>query len=326
MEASETAVTTNAPLVATLTRTVTESEHLVDVVVVGEPGDLLIAGDPTRPVLPRSSIKPIQVLPLVKSGAADAFDVTDAEIALGAASHSGEPEHVAAVDAWLERLGLDRKYLECGGDRPLSVVAADAVLASGASFEPVLNCCSGKHAAFLTIASHMGVDPAGYINPDHPVQRVVTAMIEKYTGADLSTQTPGVDGCGIPTYQIPLRSLAESMRGLVTSTDPAAQRVTRALAANPYWISGTDRHETRLHQAATEPLVAKTGAEGVFMAALPSRGIGIALKTRDGAVRAAEAAISNVLERLGAIDDRWGVTDVTNKAGTVVGSIEVQIS
>lgn len=283
-------------------------------------------GDLNRAVIPRSSIKPIQVLPLITSGAADAFGVSETELTLGAASHSGEAAHVEAVDGWLARIGLDRSALECGADRPISQDEADRLLRAGETFEAIHNCCSGKHAGFLTIAKHLGVDNRGYIDREHPVQQLVTDSIAEFTGVDVHSLSSGHDGCGIPTFAIPLQALAQSMARLVASDDEAPQRVTRALAANPFWISGTGRCEVLLVDAASEPLVIKAGAEGVYMAALPQRGLGIALKARDGAKRAAEAAIAAVLAELGVVPESASVSDITNKAGTVVGAMQVQRS
>jgi len=271
-------------------------------------------------------MKPIQVLPLIRSGAADAFSVSDTELALGAASHSGEQAHVEAVDEWLSRIGLDRSALECGRDRPISEPEADRLLAAGESFEPIHNCCSGKHAGFLSIAQHLGHDPAGYIDRDHPVQQLVCDAVAEFTGVDVHQLSHGRDGCGIPTFAIPLVAHATAMAKLVTSDDHAAQRATAAIAANPFWISGTDRCEVRLVEAASEPLVMKAGAEGVYMAGLPDRGVGIALKVRDGAKRAAEAAIAAALAHLGVVPESEAVSDITNKAGTVVGVMEVRLA
>jgi L-asparaginase II len=276
-------------------------------------------------------MKPIQVLPLVRTGAAAAFAVTDEELALGAASHSGEDAHLEAVEAWLDRIGLDPSALECGATLPISDDEYDRRVRAGESRAPIFNCCSGKHTGFLTIAQHLGVDPKGYIERDHPVQQLVMDAMAEFTGVALEPMSSGIDGCGIPTFAIPLQALARSMAMLVrpagdAGTVAAANTVSNALARNPFWISGTDRQEMRLAEVALEPLVAKSGAEGVFIAALPDRGIGIALKTRDGATRGANVAIASVLETLGAMGPGLAVDDVTNAAGTVVGNMQVDPS
>lgn len=321
-----------APIRVVLTRDIEESEHLIDAVVRTVDSVVAAHGQVDREVIPRSSLKPIQLIPLVRTGAADAFDVTPTELALGAASHSAEVAHVEAVEAWLQRLGLDPSFLECGPSRPLSSAESDRRLAAGETFEPIHNCCSGKHAGFLTIARHLDVDPSGYIERDHPVQQLVVEAIEAFTGVSLSGASNGIDGCGIPTFGLPLDSLAMSMARLAdpASLEPsfrtAAQRVVDALVPHPFWMSGSDRREVQLSAVASERLVSKTGAEGVFMAALPDRGVGIALKTRDGATRGADLAIAAILESLGVIPSGHAVAPVTNAAGTVVGTMQAHLS
>ncbi|MFT7474700.1 MAG: L-asparaginase II [Verrucomicrobiales bacterium] len=324
-------MSSSAPLRVVLSRDSAESEHLVDVAIVDEHGLVGSHGSADRPVIPRSAIKPIQVLPLVRTGAAAAFKVTDEELALGAASHSGEEAHIEAVEAWLARIGLDPSALECGAADPISDDAYEQHIRAGGTKAPILSCCSGKHTGFLTIAQHLGVDPAGYVERDHPVQQLIIDVVAEFTGVDLESMSSGIDGCGIPTFALPLHALARSMATLVrplgdANTVSAAKTVSSALAENPYWISGTDRQEMRLADAALEPLVSKTGAEGVFMAALPDRGIGIALKARDGARRGADMAMFAVLETLGATTPGLAIHDVTNAAGTVVGTMQVHTS
>ncbi len=326
---------TFTPLRAVQTRAVDESEHVVDCAIWSPNGLEMAFGDVSRPVIPRSSIKPIQVMPVVTSGAASAFDFSDEDIALATASHSAEVAHLQRVEAILKRIGLDPSSLGCGATRPVSEVETDRVLRSGEPFQRIHNCCSGKHAGFLAIAQHLGIDPVGYLHPDHDVQRLVTTAIETFTGVDLSDQAPGVDGCGIPTHAIPLERLAASMFTLVRPTEEseldeahvhAADRVARALEAHPFWMSGTDRCEVILAERSNEPLISKVGAEGVYMAALPDRGFGIALKARDGARRAADTAMEAVLTELGVLSPGAPVHTVTNSAGTVVGTMNVSWS
>jgi L-asparaginase II len=322
---------TLSPLRVVVSRETDESEHLVDVVALSRNGLVAAFGDQNRGVIPRSAIKPIQTVPLVRTGAAAAFDLSDEEIALGSASHSAEVAHIEAVERWLHRIGLDESALECGPGRPFSMDEADRRLRAGEAFTSIHNTCSGKHTAFLTIARHLDVEPSGYIERDHPVQQIVIAAVEEFTGVSLSAAPSGVDGCGIPTFEMPLMALARSMMSLVepggfdSDTAAAAARVTNAFSQNPYWVSGADRTEAVLIAAASEPLVIKTGAEGVFTAALPQRGVGIALKVRDGATRASNLAIAATLEHLGVVAPGHAVRDVTNTAGTVVGAMRVQM-
>ncbi|MGH1489695.1 MAG: asparaginase [Acidimicrobiales bacterium] len=310
---------------------IVESAHRVDVAVVGTDGPLLTWGDVERPVIARSSLKFIQTLPLLRTGAAERFDVSQQEIALAASSHSGEKPHIEAVRAWLARLGLDASALECGSTVPLGAAAAIEHHREHGEPAAIINCCSGKHAGFLTVARHLDIDHVGYIEPDHPVQQLVTEAVAELTGEQLDEQTPGRDGCGIPTYGIPLNGLATAMARLVNpgrlepATAAAAERLIDAAIGREFWVSGTGRHEVTLAELSTEPILVKTGAEGVFMAALPERGIGIALKVVDGAVRASEAAISATLARLGAIPEDEG-RPILNAAGLEVGRVTVDAS
>lgn len=305
-----------------------ESEHRIHGVVSDLDGQIAVWGDGARPVIPRSAIKFIQAIPLIRTGAAYHFEVSDIELALACSSHSGEPAHVDAVRAWLARIGLDESALECGPDMPIAGPGERA----GLSPEPIYNCCSGKHTGFLTVAQHLGIDHRGYIEPDHPIQQLVTEAIEDLTGQDLSGQTPGRDGCAIPTFAVPLADLAGSMARLTrpdeltealtaSGTADAARRLIVAPNDRQFWISGTGRHEVFLGDVVAEPLMVKAGADGVYMAALPERGLGFACKAEDGASRAAEVAISAMLAWAGVLAEDQVAKDVTNKSAEVVGML-----
>lgn len=320
-------MTIESPLLVQVTRTPNvESEHLVDVVVADRSGLVSAWGDPARRVMARSAIKPIQTLPLLRSGAAEAFALTDEQIALASASHSGEAQHIQAVEKWLAAIGGTQEWLECGAAEPIGTEAAYEV---GPDFAAIHNCCSGKHTGFLTLAAHLGIDHRHYIAADHEIQRLITDAVGVLTGFAMESVEPGVDGCGIPTHPIPLVNLAHGMARLVDPTElddswhAPCRRVVQALDAHPWWLSGTGRHETLLHKDKLEPLACKTGADGVFTAALPNRGLGIACKARDGSKRASDAAITWVLSTLGVIEPNASTQNVTNAAGTVVGEITV---
>ena len=282
-----------------------ESRHRGAVAVSDASGSLLFSlGDVERPTFARSSVKALQALPLVESGAADRFGFGDAELALACASHAGEPEHVAAVAGALARLGLDETALECGAHWPLSDAAARALAASGAGPSALHNNCSGKHAGFLCVACAMEVPTAGYVEPAHPVQREAAAAIEAVTGETLAAAPVGVDGCGIPTYALPLKAIARGFArfgtgdGLTPARAEAARRLMRAVWSAPLQVAGTGRFDTEAMQALGERVFVKIGAEGVHAAALPELGLGVAIKIDDGGGRASEAAMAAVLERL----------------------------
>lgn len=283
-----------------------ESRHRVAACVVGaDGGTLLELGEADAPVYPRSAVKPFQTLALVEAGAAAAFGISDEEVALACASHGGEPMHVERVAALLARLGLSPDHLACGPHPPMHAPAAAALLAAGGRPTRLHNNCSGKHAGMLAACLHHGWPVAGYARPDHPLQRRIADTLAEVAGLE-RLEAPGTDGCSLPACLMPLRALAVAASRLAApdrlppARAGALDRISRAMRAHPELVAGTGRLCTALMRACPD-VVAKTGAEGVFLAALPSSGLGIALKAEDGATRAAEVALLALLARLGAV-------------------------
>lgn len=310
-----------------------ESRHRVRLCVADADGLILLAlGAIDEPIYPRSAVKPFQALALVESGAADGFGVGEAELALACASHGGEPDHVALAAGWLARLGLDETALACGPHPPLHQASAAALLRAGASPCRLHNNCSGKHTGMLAAALRLGAPTRGYELPEHAVQRHCAEAIAALAGQDRLAE-PGIDGCSLPNHPLPLRGLARAAAQLA---DPARQaplrgaalrRIGAAMRAQPRMVAGTGRCCTAL-MALLPGVIAKTGAEGTYLAALPDRGIGIALKAEDGATRAAETALLAVLAHLGALGDelpeglqRYRIPHLRNAAGGVVGHV-----
>jgi len=325
------------PLLVEVTRgTTVESRHFGAAVVCDAAGRIVWSlGDPHLVMFPRSAIKPIQsALVMAESGAMDSFGVSQKELALACASHNGEPMHVEAVCAWLGRMGLAPANLECGEQDPGTSQALHALYREGGAAGREHNNCSGKHTGFLTVCRHMDVDPAGYLDPDHPAQAAVCRTMAEMCDADLAAADLGTDGCGVPTIPMPLTGLATGMARLA---DPArlsdrradaCRAITAAMAAHPLMVAGTGRACSALLEAGRGRFVVKGGAEGVYAAAWPEKGYGIALKIADGASRAAEVAVTHVLRRIGAIDDEtWAaLTHLRNPiqrnwAGTRVGDL-----
>ncbi|MBL4613808.1 MAG: asparaginase [Magnetovibrio sp.] len=295
-----------------------ESQHRGACVVVDARGEVLHAwGDVEHLVYPRSSLKPIQALPLIETGAADHFNLNSEHIALACASHNSEPFHVERVTAWLDHIGLDVDDLECGPCEAISLDVTKAMSAHAQTFTRAHNNCSGKHTGFLTTALHMGEPTKGYIQPDHPVQLRITATIEELTGTSLAGVPCSSDGCGIPVFAFPLVALARGIGALCSTKlgavrGAAAQRILAAMAAHPELVAGTKRFDTRLMSACDGVVLAKGGAEGVHIAAIPAKGLGIALKVDDGTIRASELAMACVLDGLGVLSDqaRAGIEDL----------------
>src|ERR1700734_963643 len=275
-----------------------ESAHRGAGAVVDADGRVVMAfGDAERAVYPRSAVKALQALPLVESAAADRLGLSDKEIALACASHSGSEDHVATARSMLAKAGYDERVLECGVHWPLGEDEARAL------------DCSGKHAGFICLSCAMGVAPEGYVAPDHAVQREVAAAIEAMTGARLSEDMRGVDGCAIPTYAVPLISLARGFarlgtgQGLSPAGRKAAARIRSAVAAHPMTVAGKGRFDTDVMSLLGAGAFTKGGAEGVFCAALPEVGLGLAVKADDGAGRAAQVMIATLIRRFGGFDD-----------------------
>jgi L-asparaginase II len=286
-----------------------ESAHRGAGAVVDADGGVVLAfGDVERAVYPRSAVKALQALPLIESGAADRLRLTDQEIALACASHSGSEDHVAIARSMLTKAGCDASALECGAHWPLGEKAARALARSGEAPNALHNNCSGKHAGFLCLACAMGVDPKNYVAPDHAVQREVAGAIEAVTGARLSEEMRGVDGCGIPTYAIPLSALAQGFarfgtgQALSPARRDAAGRIRSAVAAHPLTVAGAGRFDTEAMTILGARVFIKSGAEGVLCAALPEAGLGLAVKADDGAGRAAQVMIVALIKRFANLD------------------------
>ncbi|TPN70663.1 asparaginase [Mesorhizobium sp. B1-1-1] len=296
---------TNPVLIEVLRGAIVESAHRGAVAVFDADGKpVLEIGDTSRPVFPRSAVKAIQALPLVESGAADAYGFGNRELALACASHSGEPAHVELARSMLARAGLDGSALECGAHWPSSHDATIALARAGGSPNALHNNCSGKHSGFLCTCVHSGIEPHGYVRADHALQEMVRDAMQAVTGARHGADERATDGCSIPTYAVPLRSFALGFarmvtgRGFAPERARAAKRLLSACMVEPFFVAGTGRADLALMQAAPGRIFAKGGAEGVHCAALPELGLGIALKCDDGAGRAAESMVAAIIARL----------------------------
>jgi len=286
-----------------------ESRHRGAVAVADADGNAVLAlGDVETPIFPRSAVKALQALVLIETGAADAYGFGDEELALACASHSGEPGHVAGVTRMLAKAGLDVSALACGAHWPLSQPATVALARSG---EPsaLHNNCSGKHAGFICDACAMGIDPAGYWKPDHQVQRHVRAVLEELSGETLGEDRRAIDGCSVPTWALPLQSLARAFARFGTGDKlaperaRAAARLRDACTSKPWYVAGTGRFCTEIMRLFGSRVFVKTGAEGVYCGALPELGLGIAIKCDDGAGRAAQAIMAALIARFLPLSD-----------------------
>jgi L-asparaginase II len=293
------------PVLVEVTRGATvESQHRGAAIVIDSRGGRLAAwGDVDAAIFPRSSVKPLQALPLLESGAAARFSVSAHELALACSSHSGEPQHVAIARGWLARLGKTETDLICGPHAPINQEAAEALVRAGREPARLHNNCSGKHLGFLTLAMHLGAPPEDYGNPEHPVQRHVRRVLSEMGGTDLSSAPVAGEGCGVPVVAMPLAAVARAFARLTELKDlpharaEAISRVVWAMTTHPYFIGGTDRFDTLVTERAAGRVLVKGGAEGVCAGALLDHGLGFAVKIDDGAKRAAETAMAALLAR-----------------------------
>lgn len=314
---------------------IVESQHRGSVLVVNHKGETVYSlGDVDRNIYPRSSLKFFQVIPLLESGAADAFDFTDAEIALACSSHTGESMHTDAVDTILGRLGLSIEDLENGPDEPQNQQALANLIKSAKVATSVHQNCSGKHSGMLTLARHLGVPTEGYSNHDHPVQRAWMQTLGELVDLDVSGLPWERDGCGMPAINMPMRQLAlgcalyAEPQAVAGEREIAMRRILKAVAGNPLMVAGTNRFCSRIIEATAGRVLVKTGAEAVFVGILQDKGLGIALKIDDGSTRASEVAMGAVLNKLGALDQNMLASlkpklepNVVNSQGHITGAI-----
>ena len=315
-----------------------ESQHRGTWVLVSSAGDVLAsAGDPEHPVHARSSIKSVQALPLVETGAALHFGFSEEELTLAVASHDAEPVHTERVAALLERIGLGPEHLQCGPQPPGNRETRLALYRSGRVPGAIHNNCSGKHAGFLALALHLGVDPERYLDPESESQRLVRRAVEEMSGAAGDRLTTAIDGCSAPTFRLPLRHLARAIArvaspgGLPAARREACERITAAVAAWPDLVAGTrGRLCTDLSRATGGRLFPKIGGEAVYVVGERGGGRALAVKIDDGAFRGLHPVVIALLERHGMLSaaeadalESWRHPVLKNWAGLEVGRLEV---
>lgn len=310
-----------------------ESTHQGHAVVVDDTGQIVEAwGDPGRIIFPRSSCKMIQALSLVESGAADAFGLTPVQLALSCASHQGAALHVNAARDWLAGIGLGEPDLRCGSHEPYDRAERDRLICDHEGPCQLHNNCSGKHSGFLTANKHLKGGPE-YVEIDHPLQKAIRAATEEVTGETVAGY--GIDGCSAPNFAMSVAGLARGMAKFAKAgaggsvRERAMQRLRDAMAAHPEYVAGEGRSCTELMRAMGGRVAIKTGAEAVFIAMIPEKKLGLALKIEDGNSRASEAALVAILTRLGVLDAAHPMAQKrlpapqTNCRGLTVGELRL---
>ncbi|MEE9387236.1 MAG: asparaginase [Paracoccaceae bacterium] len=308
-----------------------ECAHWGHAVVCDTMGNVVQAwGQPDAVILPRSSCKMIQALPLIETGAADAFGLSRVQLALSCASHQAADIHTDPVKSWLSELGLNDDDFRCGPQMPNDREAKVGLIKADTTPCRYHNNCSGKHSGFLTVTKHLKAGP-DYVDMSHPLQLAIREAFEDVTGQD--SPGFGIDGCSAPNFATSVHGLARAMGFFAGARNDgpvrnrAAARLVQAMVAHPELVAGEGRACTDLMRAMGGRVAVKGGAEGCYVAILPDQGLGVALKIKDGASRGSECAIAAILVSLGALDpnhpaaERWMTVKQRNFAGLETGII-----
>jgi L-asparaginase II len=302
-----------APIAETTRGGIVESVHHGVVVAVDASGEIVAsAGDPELTVFFRSSAKPFQAIPVLASGAADAFGFTPAELALCCASHEGSPEHQRQVAAMLAKIGLSAADLQCGCPLPMDELEAARVVLGETDRSPLQCDCSGKHTGMLATIVHQGLTRHDYLDPGHPLQRRILGIMAEVLRVPGETIVLGTDGCSLPTFGAPMRAFAAAYAALAAPEDvppgagrehaAALDRLRAAMIAHPENVAGHGQFVTDLMAISGGRIVAKSGAEGLICLGVPERGLGIAVRVLDGSFRAHPEIVLAVLEQLDVLD------------------------
>jgi L-asparaginase II len=307
------------------------------IVIDGNGNEIASAGDPKTVTYFRSACKPHQSIPLITSGAADAFGFTEDELAMSCASHSGEQMHVEIVKRMLVKIGMAESDLRCGVHYPFSETESRRMQRAGESPTQLHNNCSGKHTGMLALAKHIGADVTNYEDPGHRVQQRILRAIAEFTELSAETIAIGIDGCAAPNFAVPIEAMARSFMKLIapgklhTAIQSASVRIISAMLHYPELIGGTERFDTILMRAAPGRLISKVGAEGVWLCGvLPCErypnGLGIAIKIEDGDDLYSRSVVAiALLRRLGVLAPdalaELSPMPITNRRGDKVGEI-----
>jgi len=312
-----------------------ESRHFGAAAVCDYKGNVVESwGDIERLVFPRSALKPMLAIHLVESGASDHYTLNDAELSLACSSHQGEEMHQNLVTSWLNRIGLTEANLACGAVLPEHTDSAHQLLASGQQGCRIHHNCSGKHTGFLTTAQHLNLSLDNYHLLEHPLQQLSLDILSDLADIDLKQYPMGIDGCGLPAPTMPLLKLAHATARFAKPVDlsesraQAIYRLHKAIINEPLYIAGHGAVASEVSEVTKGAVLAKTGAEGIITAALPERGLGIAVKIADGSARARSVALMAILDHLGVLSaeekDKLKAhisPTIVNSRGLVVGDV-----
>lgn len=271
-----------------------ESRHLGAAAVIDADGRVVRAiGDVHATIYPRSTLKPLQALAMLRAGARFADD----ELALATSSHCGSERHLAVVERMLHDDGRNADSLQCSALWPRGSAQRAARQAARLPATRLTNNCSGKHAGMLRASDALGADALTYLEPEHPVQRLIRQVVVEFTHE--TEPHLAFDGCGAPMPATTLAGLARAIASVTRGDDPAGRRVTDAVLAEPWAIDGPGRENTVVIERLA--ILAKLGTEGLVVMGTPG-GVAVAVKVLDGTMRATTPVALALLASVGAID------------------------
>ncbi len=310
-----------------------ESVHYGSVAVVDSKGRLVYtAGDPQFFTYLRSSAKPFQTVPLIESGAADYFDFSEKELAVASGSHNGEKIHVDAVKKILKKIGLSEKYLKCGTHTPLYYTAKNIIPKSAQKFSVLQHNCSGKHAGMLAVSKHKGFNPRNYIDPKHPLQKMILKAVAEICEYPQNKIKIGIDGCSAPNFALPLINMALGFARLISSDSnhrESLKIILNCMRKHPEMVSGQGRLDYILAKVTNGKVVSKAGAEALQCFGIVGENLGVAVRILDGNNRANGCVVAEVLRQLGILSktdlkkmEKFAYPKIKNWSGLEVGYIK----
>ncbi len=332
------------PLVEITRGSMIESLHRGFIAVVTGDGELIRSlGDVEARTWYRSAAKPFQTIPILTSGAADRFRLTNKELAIISASHSGEDIHIEVANSILKKIGLTELDLLCGAHTPFDETAAAKLIAENRPPQNLHNNCSGKHSGMLAFSRFLGEPTTDYIHLEHAIQRQIRSVIARFADVPVEDVAVAVDGCSAPVFGVSILAMARSYARLVgirhtelgAEFGQTAERVVDSMIEFPELVGGTrGRLDTDLMRAARGQILSKVGAEGVQLLGIKPcfrypKGLGIAIKIEDGDIRRArDPVVIETLRQLGLLDDEqlnqlsvYSRTAVFNHRNIEVGKV-----
>ncbi len=332
------------PLVEVTRGPIVESVHDGSLAIAQPDGKTVFSvGDIDRPVFLRSSSKPFQSQAFLEAGGVEAYNLTEQEIAIMCASHTGTDEHVRVLESLQAKIGITESMLQCGIHAPYHSATAREKLLKGEAFHPNQNDCAGKHSGMLAFAKMIGAPLENYLDPAHPVQQAMLRTFAEMCGVSVDSVALGTDGCSAPVFAVPLSASAAAYARLCQPDELAPARaqacrvITAAMRGQPFMIAGPQRFDTDLMTVAAGSVVSKIGAEGFNgIGVMPGKaagfasGLGITVKISDGdlLMRAGCTVVVEVLQRLGILSGEqvrvlsdYGRRTLKNWCGMEIGEV-----